>query len=155
VVLKIQWLRTLGTVSTNYNELFMRFKMEVIEYELHLFKHTPSKMIISHRMEKTLKKGCSGVIVRLCSMEVKLEDENIPLELKYTMEKIHRFFQELFKVLPPFRDHEHQIELIIGSTPTNKIPYIYLWKTKVKLRKGYKTCWMELLFDQARVHFYP
>jgi hypothetical protein len=30
VVLGIQWLRTLGTISTNYKELFMRFELEGI-----------------------------------------------------------------------------------------------------------------------------
>jgi hypothetical protein len=34
VVLRIQWLRTLGIVSTNYKELFMRFEFEGIQYEL-------------------------------------------------------------------------------------------------------------------------
>jgi hypothetical protein len=34
VVLGIQWLRTLGKISTNYNELFMRFSLEGIQYEL-------------------------------------------------------------------------------------------------------------------------
>jgi hypothetical protein len=83
VVLGIQWLRTLGTISTNYNDLFMRFKVEGIEYELNGLKSPPSQMINSHRMENILKKGCSGVIARLYSMEVKQENENIPLELKF------------------------------------------------------------------------
>jgi hypothetical protein len=71
VVLGIQWLRTLGTISTNYNELFMRFELEGIQYELKGLKYAPSQVINSHRMENLLKKGSSGVVVRLYSMEVK------------------------------------------------------------------------------------
>ena len=41
------------------------------------------------------------------------------------MGKHHRVFQEIPKWLPPSRDHEHQIELILGSNPPNKMPYRY------------------------------
>jgi hypothetical protein len=68
----------LGTISTNYKELFMRFELEGIQYELKGLKFTPSHSITSHRMEKILKKGSRVVVVRLYSMEVKKEDENIP-----------------------------------------------------------------------------
>ena len=71
VVLGIQWLRTLGTISTKYNESFMIFELEGIQYELKEFKYPPSQIIISHRMENLLKKGCTGVIARLYSMAVK------------------------------------------------------------------------------------
>ena len=42
VVLGIQWLRTLGTISTNYNELFMRPELKGIQYELKELKSPPS-----------------------------------------------------------------------------------------------------------------
>ena len=41
VILGILWLRTFGTISTNYNELFMRFELEEIEYELKGLKYPP------------------------------------------------------------------------------------------------------------------
>jgi hypothetical protein len=59
VVLGIQWLRTLGTVSTNYNDLFMRLKLEGIEYELNGLKPPPSQIINLQRMKNIIKKGCS------------------------------------------------------------------------------------------------
>ena len=34
VVIGIQWLRTLGTISTNYNEVFMIFELEGIQFKL-------------------------------------------------------------------------------------------------------------------------
>ena len=64
-------------------------------------------------------------MVRLYYMELKQEDENIPEELKWTLEKHHNFFQEIPKGLPPSRDHEHQIELIPRSTLPNKRSYRY------------------------------
>jgi hypothetical protein len=42
VVLGIQWLRTLGTISINYNELFMRFELEGIQYGFKGLKYSLS-----------------------------------------------------------------------------------------------------------------
>jgi hypothetical protein len=70
VVMGIQWLRTLGIVSTYYKELFMRFELEGIQYQLKGLKYAPSQAIKSHRMEKILKNGSRGFVVRLYSMEV-------------------------------------------------------------------------------------
>ena len=50
VVLGIQKLGTLGTLSTNYTELFMRFELEGIQYELKGLKSPPSYIINSYRM---------------------------------------------------------------------------------------------------------
>jgi hypothetical protein len=42
VVLWIQWLRTLGTINTNYNELCMCFELKAIQYELKGLKFSPA-----------------------------------------------------------------------------------------------------------------
>ena len=76
-------------------------------------------------MEKILKKGSRGVVVRLYYMEVNHEDENILVELKCTLEKNHKVFQEIPKGLPPSRYHERQIELTPRSIPPNKRSYRY------------------------------
>jgi len=81
--------------------------------------------MISHRMEKILRNGCSGDISILHYMKVKQEDENVPIELKCTLENNHRVLQEISNDLPPFRDHEHQIVIIPGSTLHNRSPYRY------------------------------
>jgi hypothetical protein len=41
VVLGIQWLRTLGTNSTNYNKLFRIFELKGIQCELKELKYVP------------------------------------------------------------------------------------------------------------------
>lgn len=46
-------------------------------------------------------------MAKLSSTEVKKGDENIPKELKCTLEKHCRIFEEIPKGLPPSRDHEH------------------------------------------------
>jgi len=50
------------------------------------------------------------------------------------LEKHHKVFQEISEGIPPSRGHEHQIELILGSTH-NKRTYRYPHKTNGRLRK--------------------
>jgi hypothetical protein len=56
-------------------------------------------------------------------------------KLKFTLEKNHRVFQEIDKGIPPSRDHEHQIELILESMPPNKRPYRYPHQQKGDIEK--------------------
>jgi hypothetical protein len=51
------------------------------------------------------------------------------------LEKNHRVFQEIHKGIPPYRDHEHQIELIPRITPNNKRPYRYPHQKKGDIEK--------------------
>jgi hypothetical protein len=125
VFLGIQCLRTLGTISTNYNKLFIIIELEVIQYKFKGLKYGLSQVISYHRMGKILKNGNKGIVVKRYSMKVKKEDENILEEIRCTLEKHQRAIQEIPKGIPPSRDHEHQIKLIEGSTPPNKRPYRY------------------------------
>jgi hypothetical protein len=62
VVLRIQWLQSLGTMSLNFQELFMRFSLEGKEIEFVGIHGKPSKVISSNNMKKYLKKGDHDVI---------------------------------------------------------------------------------------------
>jgi len=64
----VQWLRTLDTISTNYNKIFMGFELEGIQYELKGLKSISSQVTISHRMEKLLKNDSKGVVVKIYSI---------------------------------------------------------------------------------------
>lgn len=50
---------------TNYNELFMRFKLYASDYELNGLSSPLSQMISSHRRENFLEKSCRGVIAKI------------------------------------------------------------------------------------------
>ena len=54
VIPRIQWLRILGKISKKYNDLFMRFELEGVQYEIKGLKSIRSQHINSHRMEKIL-----------------------------------------------------------------------------------------------------
>lgn len=69
----------------------MRNDLEGIQHEIKGLQSPPSQITDSHRMEKILKIDCSGVNMRLYSMEVKQEDGNIldDLQHKFLLGYLH------------------------------------------------------------------
>jgi len=56
VVLGVQWLQSLGTISFNFQEIFMIFSVDGKEVELRGIAGKPGKIISSNSMRKLLKK---------------------------------------------------------------------------------------------------
>jgi hypothetical protein len=56
VVLGVQWLQSLGIVSLNFQDIFMRFSLEGKEIELRGIQGKPSKVISSNRMKNYSKR---------------------------------------------------------------------------------------------------
>ena len=56
VVLGVQWLQSLGTMSFNFQELFMKFVLKGKEVELRGILGNPGNIISSNGMIKLLKK---------------------------------------------------------------------------------------------------
>lgn len=126
VVLGAQWLRTLGTFAMNLEELFIKFKLEGKVYKLHGSRTPPpTHMISSHRMEKLIRKGAPGIIVRCYSIEGYEEPKSVTPELQEVLSHHSKVFEDLPKALPPKREQDHAIELLAGSNPPNVRPYRY------------------------------
>lgn len=62
IVLGVEWLCTLGSITMDFKELYMCFTHEGKKCTLKGITSGSPKIITSHRMEKLLKKGHSGVI---------------------------------------------------------------------------------------------
>jgi hypothetical protein len=76
-------------------------------------------------MTKLLKKGHQGVIAQLCSLDVQTFKPSIPQDLQRIIDKHSKVFEDIPKGLPPTRNHDHEIHLILGSVPPNIRPYRY------------------------------
>ena len=76
-------------------------------------------------MKKLLKKVHHGVIAQLCSIEVHTSKSFILPDLQKVIDKHSKVFEDIFKGLPPLRDHDHAIHLILGSFLPNIRPYRY------------------------------
>jgi hypothetical protein len=65
IVLGADWLRTLGPILMDFKALTMQFDQEGHQYKFQGITAGSPEVISSHRMEKLLKKGHSGVISQL------------------------------------------------------------------------------------------
>eukprot|EP00253_Pinus_taeda_P028176 PITA_28176 len=139
VVLGVQWLQSLGTITFNFQELFMKFSADGKEVELGGIVWKQGKIISSNGMTKLLKEEQRGVIVELCSLDVSTSESYISLDLQKVLENHSKVF-ETPKGLPPIHDHDHAIHLILGSVPPNIRPYRYPYAQRVKLNVWLYKC---------------
>ena len=133
VVLGVQWLQSLVTVAFNSQELFMKFSLEGKEFELRGIARKPSKVIISNGMIKLLKKEHYGVISQLRLLDVQTSNPSISIDLQRVIDNHSKVFKDIPKGLPPTRDHDHVIHLILRSVPPSIIPYRYPYAQKSEI----------------------
>ena len=75
-------------------------------------------MISALRASSLLRKGCEGFLAYVVSNESDLKLEDIPV-----VKDIHDVFPNELSGLPPEREVEFTIDLVLGTTPTSKTPY--------------------------------
>ena len=100
VVLRVQWLQSLGTISFNFQEFFMKLFWEGKEFELRSIEGKPCKIINSHSISKLLNKQERGVIAQLCSLDVQTLKLAISPDLQKVLDKYSKVF-DTPKSLPP------------------------------------------------------
>eukprot|EP00253_Pinus_taeda_P027959 PITA_27959 len=102
---------------------------------VHCFAGAPS-IIISHRMEKLLKKGHHGVIAQFNAIQAV---ETKSLLIHPEMQQILNYHLPVFDKpheLPPSRgDHDHSITLVPGAQPPNVRPYRFPFTQKNEIEK--------------------
>jgi hypothetical protein len=69
IVLGADWLRTLGPILMDFRALTMQFNQEGHQYKFQGITVGSPEVISSHRMEKLLKKGHSGVIAQFHAIQ--------------------------------------------------------------------------------------
>jgi hypothetical protein len=69
IVLGAEWIRTLGPILMDFKELTMQFNQESQQFKFQGITTGSLEIIISHRMEKLLKKGHSGIISQLHAIQ--------------------------------------------------------------------------------------
>jgi hypothetical protein len=116
ILLGADWLRTLGPILMDFQNLTMKFGQGGHQYKFQGINVGSPKVISSHRMEKLLKKGHSGVIAQLHVIQA-TEIPPVPQDLQALLSK-HQMVFSTPQGLPPSHDvHDHSIPLIPGSLP--------------------------------------
>jgi hypothetical protein len=68
-VLGVDWIRSLGPILMDFNELNMQFDQDSHQYKFQDITIGSPEIISSHRMENLLKKGYSGVISQIHAIQ--------------------------------------------------------------------------------------
>eukprot|EP00253_Pinus_taeda_P024850 PITA_24850 len=136
IVLGVEWLRTLGPITMDFQELYMSFKQNNSTHTLHGLQAGAPSVISSHQMEKLLKKGHHGVVAQFNAIQVV---ETRPLPIHPEMQQLlntHRMVFDKPHELPPSRgEHDHSITLVPGAQPPNVRPYRYPFTQKNEIEK--------------------
>jgi hypothetical protein len=99
IVLGAEWLRTLGPILMDFQNLTMQFDQGGHKDKFHGITAGSPEIISSHRMEKLLKKGHSGVIAQLHAIQA-TEIPPVPQDLQALLSK-HQTVFSTPQGLPP------------------------------------------------------
>jgi hypothetical protein len=134
IVLGADWLRTLGPILMDFKDLTMQFDQEGHQYKFQGITVGSPEIISSHRMEKMLKKGHSGVIAQLHAIQA-TETPSVLQDLQAILSK-HQLVFSTPQGLPPSHGvHDHSIPLVPGSLPPNIHLYHHPFSQKNEIEK--------------------
>ena len=124
VLLRFQWIQSLGTITFNFQELLLKFFSEGKRVEMRGIEGKPRNIINSNSMTKLLNKEKWCVIAQLCSLEDPTSKKSISQDLQNILDNNSKVF-DTPKGLQPIHDRDHAIHLIPRSVPPNIRPYRY------------------------------
>lgn len=139
MVLGIDWIDTYAPIQLHTRTPGISFHKDRKKIMLKgLTKKIPIQQATKKDMRRWKKEGLQRYLVQ-CSarqLETKEEGENMHIiadpETR-TLTEIIKEFHELFeepKTLPPQREFDHEIPLILGAKPANSKPYRYSFDKK-------------------------
>jgi hypothetical protein len=120
-----------------FKELTMQFDQEGHQYKFQGIIVSSPEIISSHRMEKLLKKGHSGVISQLHAIQT-TKTPSVPQYLQAIISK-HQVVFSTPQGLPPSHGvHDHSIPLVPRSLPPNIRRYRHPFSQKNEIEKMVK-----------------
>ncbi|XP_042946134.1 uncharacterized protein LOC122279514 [Carya illinoinensis] len=133
-VLGLDWLKTLGTIVWNFNDLIMSFTLGNDTAILRGIQ-LPSRVVEEAEYVETLKgNSAKGVWVQFLEGKNSEANGSIPVAVQGILDQFQPVFEEP-SGLPPPRSHDHKITLLPGSKPTCVRPYRYPYYQKEEIEK--------------------
>jgi hypothetical protein len=117
-----------------FKDLTMQFDQEGHQYKFQGITLGSPEIISSHRMEKLLKKGHSGVIAQLRDIQ-ETETPSVPQDLQAILYKHQVVFSTPQGLPPSLGVHDHSIPLVPGSLPPNIRLYRHPFSKKNEIEK--------------------
>lgn len=140
VVLGVQWLKSLGPILSNYNTLCMQFFHEGRLVELRGDNDANLGLLTPPQLRHLCRKQDNALYFHIAvfsDSNPPSANTDPPLEIQALLTKFGSLFQNP-QALPPTRDTDHHIHLILHSTSVNVHHYCYPYyqKHEIKLQKG-------------------
>lgn len=136
IVIGVEWLRTLGPITIEFQELYMRFKKNGNTHTMRGLQVGSPTIINSHRMENILRKGHNGIVALFNAIH---EIKSNPLQIHCDMRQVLDCHQQALKKpkdLPSSRgEHDHRIHFLLFTQRSNVYPYRYHFTQKNKIKK--------------------
>jgi hypothetical protein len=138
MVLGTQWLRTLGVISWDFEQLKMGFTHQGKEVLLQGMQ--TGKSSIQGSKEFARKSPAQGLLLQVSQLTEGSDQEpdhlavsqQVPPAVQLVLQQHASVFREP-QGLPPLRGHEHQILLKEGTQPICQRPYRYPFYQKTKI----------------------
>ena len=136
VILKVQWLDTLGEMRVNWKLQRMKIRLNG---EWVLIQGDPSLHSAGVSLKsiwKTLEKEGEGIIVEFGGLQA--DEVGVPITVEQEWQPVLSRYAEVFQEptgLPPSRGKEHAILLETGASPVSVRPFRYPQAQKTEIEK--------------------
>jgi hypothetical protein len=141
IILGVQWLNTLGPITTNYKTMEMSFTEEGgRKLVLRGMTWNVAKVVTAKRMEAIFRRD-ERVYVAECRVVTRMDEQGkvrYTPEIKEILDRHHKVFGPIPLGVPPDRGFEHIIELDEGAKPVITTPYRHPKKYKDEIEKAIK-----------------
>lgn len=131
IVLGVEWLYTLGTITMDFKKLTMGFQHDGKRYQFQGITTGSPEIINSQIMDKILKKVHSNIIVQFHAIQaVKTPSPAVHSDLQFILSKHQYVFDNLQGMPPSHGPHDHSIPLVPSSLPPNVLHYRHPFSQK-------------------------
>jgi hypothetical protein len=139
IILGVQWLSTLGPITTNYKTMEMSFTEEIAKMVVlrGMTGNTP-RVVTAKRMEAIFRRE-DIVYAAECKISVRADkkgETHYAPEIKKIMDTHSKVFEPIPPRAPPDKGFKHIIELEEGAKPIITTPYKHPKKYKDKIEKA-------------------
>lgn len=127
IVLRVEWLKSLGPVLTDYNTLTMQFFHQGRLVELKGDNDANLRLLSSPQFRRLYRRQGDDVCFQITMLQPETtttDTTSLPRELQSMLLKYDSLFQQQ-QSLPPRRDTDNHIHLLPQSSPINVRPYRY------------------------------
>ena len=150
-----QWLRTLGPILWDFDELWMHFLVNGKKHTFNGLQSRSLSIISSHCMETILKKNSHGVITQLHFIQMQpSEVSNTPLDLSFQLTLQMPYFSQPFSLESDVCDNglgvvlfqdEHRMAFTSKSLPGKNLSTSTYEKEMMTILHAVQKWWPYLL----------